>query len=127
MAKIIEFTPEQQQEFDAWVSERPQLIQDMIRKLPPDRLYRNKKTGQRMCLVSYEEDGTVTASVSSQYNSCLFERNVFGIHMDDLEECDLPTSDEKLGAVLTEPEEVNAFIDATRPDVLKWKNQQNLN
>ena len=118
MAEFLTFTPEQQQEFDAWVAARPPIIQEIVAKYPPNRLYRIK-SGNRVCIQSYEEDGTVTGFVSGKYNLCTFERCVFGIPLDDLEECDLPTEEEKTGAVLTDPNDIENFIDKARPFVLR--------
>ena len=124
MAKFMEFTPEQQQEFDAWFAERPPLIQDIVAKYPPDRLYRLKPTKQRVTIQIYHVDGTVTVFVSGQYNLCVFDRNVFGISVTDLEECDMPTEEEMTGTVLTEQESINDFIETTRPYILREKNGQ---
>lgn len=107
MAKIAELD---QAAFDAWVAARPECIQTMCRKLPPDRLYKMKSTGHRVTLHSYSEDGTVTVDITGQYNCIVMDRQVFGIDADDLEECDLPDSNEVIGTLLTEPEEVDGFI-----------------
>jgi hypothetical protein len=63
-----------------------------------------RSTGQRVFPVSYSEDGTVRVIVSGKYNLVSFEREVFGVEIDDLEECDLPGPDEPLGAILTADE-----------------------
>lgn len=118
MAEFMQFTPEQKEEFDAWVQALPPHIQEMVAKLPPTRLYRNKETGQRVTIVSYEEDNTVTVFVSGEYNVCAFERRVFGVPVDDLEECDLPGPQEIRGAVITDPQQIDDFIDKSRPFVL---------
>lgn len=115
--KFIEFTPEQQAEFDKWVAERPPFIRGMIKRCPPDRLYSNG-AGHRVTILSYEEDGTVTVAITGQYNKITFERNVFGVPIEDLQECDLPGKDELLGAILTKQEDIDAFINATRSTVL---------
>jgi hypothetical protein len=70
-------------------------------------------------IYSYEEDGTVTVNVSPQFNLCLFGRNVFGVPVADLEECNLPGPDEPVGAILTRPGEVDAYIEAIRPVVAR--------
>lgn len=98
MAKIAEIN---QDALNEWLSTRPQMIQDMCAKYPPDRLYRMKDTGQRVTLYSYSEDGTVTVTVSGTYNLiATFERNVFGVDPSSLEECDLPSKDEVLGVLV---------------------------
>lgn len=104
--------------WQAWVKTRPEVIQAMCAKLPPDRLYRIKSTGQRVTLHSYSEDGTVTVDITGQYNMLTFARQVFGIRSDDLEECDLPGSDEPVGALLTEEADIREFIDEIRPTIL---------
>lgn len=39
-----------------------------------------------------------------------------------LEECDLPSEDEPIGAVLTEAEEIDKFIEVTRP-IMKMREE----
>lgn len=104
--------------WNAWVATRPPVIQAMCAKLPPDRLYRMKSTGQRVTLHSYSENETVTVDITGEYNATMFDRQVFGVAADDLEECDLPASDEPIGTLLTEEAEVEAYIDLTRPAIL---------
>ncbi len=96
--------------WEDWVSTRPLIIQELCNKFPPNKLYRLKKSGHRVTLYSYSEDGTMTVIVSGEYNAVMFDRQVFGIKPEDLEECDLPCKDEILGAVLTKDEDVRAFI-----------------
>jgi hypothetical protein len=116
MAKIANVV--NQKGWEEWVSGRPPVVQDLCRKLPPDLLYRMKSTGHRVTVYSYGEDGTVTVLVTGDYNLVTFDREVFGIKPEDLEECDLPPEGEPLGTVLTEPEEVDAFVEKARPAVL---------
>lgn len=104
--------------FDEWVAGRPPEVQAMIRRLPPDRLYLMKPTGQRVTIIAYAEDGTLRVNVSGEFNALTFERQVFGVKADDLEECDLPKEGEPLGAMLTEDADIKEFIDAVRPIVL---------
>lgn len=119
MAKINEFVDlAAMNEWTEWVATRPPIIQELIALLPPDRLYRMKTTGSRVTLVSYAEDRTVTVFVSGEFNAVMFDRQVFGVSPDNLEECELPAKDDFLGTLLTEPEQVDAFIDAVRSDVL---------
>lgn len=100
--------------WDTWVASRPPVVQELCALLPPDRLYLLKTTNQRVTLISYSEDRTVTVAVTGEFNALTFDRQVFGINPEDLEECDLPIDGEPLGAVLTEPQDVDDFIDATR-------------
>lgn len=88
--------------FKKWAGKRPKCIQKMLRSHPPDRLYRMRTTGSRVLIYSYAEDGTVTVSVLGLYNRVTMERNVFGIPLSDLTECDLPAEDELLGCVFDE-------------------------
>ena len=118
MAKIIEWTEKQRREWDKWVANRPAVIQELCRRLPGDRLYRLKSYNQRVTLCSYSEDGTVTVIVSGKYNFVTFDRKVFGISPDDLEECDLPDPEELIGTVFTEKKDIYAFIEAEMPIIL---------
>lgn len=99
MAIIVQWTPEKKAEWDKWLETRPKIIKDMAEKLPPNRLYKLKHD-VRVTLYSYSEDGTVTVNVTGEYNRVFFNRRVFGIKPDDLEECDLPEPGESLGSIL---------------------------
>jgi hypothetical protein len=110
MTKIAEIDQVAWQE---WVDSRPPVVKAMCERLPPDRLYRMKSTGQRVTMIGYSENRTVRVSITGQYNAMTFDREVFGIDPDDLEECDLPPSDEPIGTLLTEQEDVDALLRAT--------------
>jgi hypothetical protein len=116
MAKIAELTDPAG--WEHWVSMRPPVVQDLCRRYPPDRLYLMKPHGQRVTLVSYSENGTVTVDVSAKWNLVTFQRQVFGIDPADLEECDLPADDEPTGAMLTTRAEIDAFCDLVRADIV---------
>ena len=116
MAKIKKIADEES--WAAWVASRPPIIQELCALLPPDRLYLLKTSGHRVTLISYSENRTVTVAVSGDFNAVTFEREVFGIKPEDLEECDLPDDDEPLGTMLTDRDDVEAYIDFIRPAVL---------
>ena len=109
--KFKEFTPEQQAEWEKWKNGRPKVMLDLAERFPPNILFRLKTTGQRVYPVSYNEDGTLKVCVSAQFNAiATFERNVFGINPDDLEECDLPGQDDRIGM----------FTNEDGPDALRY-------
>lgn len=89
------------------------MVRDLCERFPPNRLFLLKSTGQRVTIVSYFENGTLKVDVSASFNQVLFEREVFGISPDDLEECDLPGMDVPTGAAMS-PQEADANIDALR-------------
>ena len=111
MAKIREIN---QTEWDAWVASRPESVRRLCQRLPPDRLYRLKTSGHRVTLYAYCEDGTVTVFVGGDYNALSFERKVFGIKPDNLEECDLPSPGEPHGVSLTESDQIEALCAVMR-------------
>ncbi len=77
-----------------WVKTRPPEIQELCRKLPPDRLYKMESTGNFVTIESYSESGNVSVGVFKKYNPFIFfDRQVFGVDPDDLHECDLPNID----------------------------------
>lgn len=99
MAQLPGWTAEQDRYHAEWLAERPQVIKDLVARVPPDRLYRLASTGHRVFLYSYSENGTVTVAVTGQFNLVAFERRVFGIRPEELEECDLPGPDEPVGSL----------------------------
>lgn len=103
MAVIMAYDAETQAEWDAWVASRPPVVKDLAERFPPNRLYQLKSSGHRVVMYSYSEDGTVTVTVSGDYNLLTFERHVFGVKPDDLEECDLPAPGERLGVMFAGP------------------------
>lgn len=124
MAEIDHLSPEEQQEFDAWVAERPAIIQDMIKSHPPNRLYCLKPSGHRVLISAYIEDKTVTVLILKLYNLVVFEREVFGVKLDDLEECDFPPPSEEVGAILTDKKAIDEFIEMARPFVRRTRNNK---
>ncbi len=124
MAKIIEWTEEQQNAWDEWVASRPKIIQDLCRRFPPCNLYQLRDSNQKVTIVSYSEDGTLTVDISGEYNWVTFARQVFGIKPEDLEECDLPETSELVGTLLTEEKDVEKFIDKVRPSILATRKEK---
>lgn len=97
-------TEAQQRAWRDWVAERPESIRKVAERFDPWTLYRLGSTGQRVYVLSFSEpgeDGKVTCrvGVSGEFNLVTFERDVFGIDPDDLEECDLPGPNEQLGTL----------------------------
>jgi hypothetical protein len=104
MANIFEPTSEQIAAWDEWVRSRPEAVRKIAEKIYPWKLYRLKTSGHRVTLYSIDEqkdntEPTLRVNVSGDFNFLSFERTVFGIKIDDLEECDLPGPDEKLGSM----------------------------
>lgn len=94
MAEIFEFTEQERRQWDEWVNERPMIVQGLAQRFPPNRLYKLRPTGQIVTLASYVENGTLTVNVDHYYNdSVILDRQVFGIKPEDLEETELPVSD----------------------------------
>jgi hypothetical protein len=95
MVRLVELTVERQREWDAWIQSRPPIIQEMVTKTPPGRLYRYRSTGQRGMIYSYTEDGCVTVIFPQEYNPWQNEnRQVHGIDPQFLQECDFPTAEQ---------------------------------
>lgn len=103
-------TPEQIEGYREWVTQRPPAVRACAERLDPWTLYRLKTTGQRVYLVGFdvEQDGKVTCriGVSGEFNMVTFERTVFGVDPDDLEECDLPGPEDQVGSLDLPIEEV---------------------
>jgi hypothetical protein len=102
MAIVFDPSPEQLNDWNSWVRSRPESVRSVATKLVPWRLYRIRQSGHRATLYSFTEhdDGKVTCTmvVSGKFNLVAFERRVFDVDPDDLEECDLPSPDEALGS-----------------------------
>lgn len=100
MANVREPNEGEEQEWIEWAKDRPEVIQKLAERFKPWKLYRLKSSNHRVLLYSFYEDGTLCVIVSGQYNLVGFERRVFGIKPDDLEECDLPGPDELVGVTM---------------------------
>jgi hypothetical protein len=122
MARFREPTPDQVAVWEKWVAEQPAAIRAVAEKFDPWSLYRLRDSGDRVTIhgLNGSIDGPVTMMVNvlGEFNKVVFERQVFGIDPDDLEPCDLPGPEEDLGALLTDDDEIKAYIDAIRPTVL---------
>ena len=102
-------TAEQEQLWKEWLTERPEKVRAVAENFDPWTLYRMKSTEHRVTILSFQEgvesgEVTLTVAVSGEYNYVLFERRVFGISPDDLEECELPLPGEVLGTQMTQEE-----------------------
>ena len=125
--RYVQPTPEQAQGWESWVAERPDNVREVARRFDPWTLYRLKSSGHRVTVGAFdeEEDGRVTlrVNVSGEFNFVTFERSVFGIDPNDLEECDLPGPDEPLGSTDWPIEVVkemrDRFPDGKMPDDVK--------
>lgn len=113
MANIFEPTEEMIRDWAKWLAERPEKVREAAKHFFPWKLYR-LKTGsgkQRVTIICFEEPADANAkvtckiAVTGQFNALAFERQVFGIDPDDLEECDLPGPDEPLGSLDMDPKE----------------------
>jgi hypothetical protein len=113
MARFHTPTVEEEKCWQDWISGRPAAMREILHRIDPWTLYRLKPTGQRVTFRSVFEDGTLSVYVSAEFNALAFERSVFGIKLDDLEECDLPEAREPVGALLTD-QEVGENIDLLR-------------
>ena len=111
MAKIAELD---EQVWANWVATRPKVVQDLCKKFRPDTLYLLKTSNQRVTICAYSEDGTMSVDVSGDYNALVFDREVFGVKPEHLEECDLPSKSEVLGTLLTDPENVKDYVNSLR-------------
>lgn len=94
MANRVDPVPEDAvQEFEEWMSTRPESVRAIGARLKPWKLYLLKTTGQRVYPIAYSEDGTVRVAIEQHYNPdhlFIVPFEVFGIDANDLEECDIP-------------------------------------
>lgn len=118
--KYMEPTAAQLRGWKRWVSKLPAHVRVVAGRFDPWTLYRLKTTGDRVTVYSFSDDATVTVIVSGRWNKVMFERQVFGIPAELLEECDLPGPDEEVGAILTHEEAIenmDVIKAAVRPDL----------
>ncbi len=108
-------TPTEKQEkgYRRWVAKLPKGARQVAERFDLWTLYRLKITGQRVTIRAFHDDGSITVNVTGRFNRVAFNRQVFGITADELEECDLPGPDEALGAVIT-TEEARDNLDVLR-------------
>jgi hypothetical protein len=120
MARVHDPTPEEIATWNDWVRERPAPIREMIEqyKFDPWTLYLLKTSGHRVTLYSFDESKegppTLKVYVSGDYNAVAFERRVFGIKPEDLEECDLPPPGTLTGSLDLDPHEAHALAERIR-------------
>jgi hypothetical protein len=116
-------SPEEKNQWEGWVASRPVIVRSVIEtyKFEPWKLYRLKSSNHRVTLISFEEHNgapvTLKVAVTGDFNCVAFERAVFGIKPEDLEECDLPAPDEILGSAGMSLEEVITLRDAAKAGI----------
>jgi hypothetical protein len=110
MANIYEPSNKQRALWRKFLKSRPAAVRAVAERFAPWKLYRLMRGPQRVVVVAFDElkDGSITVRVDvrAEFNFVLFERQVFGIKPEDLEECELPGPDEMLGSALT-PEQAS--------------------
>lgn len=104
MTRYKEPSAENTKAWNEWVASRPESVRVVAERFDPWTLYRLRTTNQRVFVLAFSEpdkDGKVTCrvGVTGEFNLVTHERHVFGIDPDDLEECDLPRSGERLGSL----------------------------
>lgn len=104
MANFMELDESGRREWENWLADQPENVREMAIKLPPWKLYRLNKTGHRVYIISYDVDPetrkiTLQVAVSGRFNAVIFERRVFGIDPEHLEECDLPGPNDPVGTL----------------------------
>lgn len=126
MTHFYEPTDEMKNEWADFVSSRPDVVRKVAEKFNPWTLYRIGKDGHRVTLYSFGEhkDGsvTLTVNVTGEFNCVMFERRVFGIKPEDLQECDFPAKNEITGAVLSGgqvEEHIDTLRVMIRPDLFE--------
>lgn len=93
--KLIELD----ESWSQWLRGRPQVIQDLAARFPPNLAYVLKTTGQIVTLQAYSEDGTLRVCVLPEYSGPVTGGcSVFGIEPDDLE----PATEQQMAARLAE-------------------------
>lgn len=122
MSNTFEPTNAQRAAWATWVQERPECIRVVAERFQPWKLYRMKSTGHRVVVLSFAEPSdsagvTLRVAVSGEYNLVAFERQVFGIDPDDLEECDLPGPGDVIGSAGMSIEEARGLHETIRKDV----------
>lgn len=87
MAKLYEFSEEQEKIWNEWVAERPPIIQALCQRFQPNCIYRHTRTGQIVLPCAFDEDNTVQVIVPRQLNGGIFPtKRVFGVDPDALVE-----------------------------------------
>jgi hypothetical protein len=75
-----------------WYKSLSDAVKKRVDAYPPTKRYKMKETGKIVTIVSYDEEkngvcNTVTVDISSEDNNfLLFERQVFGVKFEELEE-----------------------------------------
>jgi hypothetical protein len=116
MANWTEPTDKEKLDWKEWVANRPECIRSMIEKFEftPWKLYKLQPHGHRVTLVSFEEHKdsppTLKVAITAQFNLIVFERGVFGVKPEDLEECDLPSPNEPVGCAIKDPKEALEYV-----------------
>ncbi len=125
MATIKEMTPEELKSWAGFLRGLPEEMREGVAAKPPWLLYSHGPTGQRVLISSYFEDGTCRMIVSARYNLVMFEREVFGVPLLELSECDLPADGEPVGSMLETQEEVDEWIAENRERILAARPKAN--
>lgn len=84
MSIAYEFTPDKQREWNEWVEALPETTGNLARKFPINRLYILLSSFHIVSPYSYGDNGTLTVTVSKEYNDITESWRVFGVLPDGL-------------------------------------------
>jgi hypothetical protein len=100
MGRSREPSRKELEDWDEWVASRAglPLLQAAASKFFPWDVYRYKATGHIGVVVGYTDKGLVTLYVPGRYNHVMYEFRIVSVdpHV-DLEPCDPPGQDERVG------------------------------
>lgn len=120
MARIYEPTKAQVRQWEKWVKSLPPKARATGERFNPWTLYLMAETAHRVTIASFADDGTISVAVTGQYNDgILFDRRVFGVAPDELEECDIPPEGEALMTPAEARDNMEAIKCLVRPDL--WR------
>lgn len=120
MARIHPETPEYRAAWDAWLASKAGIepLLASARSHPPWLLYRHRPSGHRVGIVGYDYGGTVTIVLSGLYNLLFREGLVRDVFVGELEECDLPGPDERVGVLFGQVGDAVAHIQGDDHDTV---------
>jgi hypothetical protein len=103
-----------EEEYLKWANSRPPVVKKLALKFRPHILYKIKSSGHYGWVYAISEEGTLTIGISSEFNKGLmFNRTVFGIPPEDLEEAtELPKGTPE--PVLKTADEIQTYLGMLR-------------
>lgn len=98
MARWMNPTRKDVLEVNQKLKDRPRNVRAIAKKLDFFSLYWLQPVQSHVIIYSVEDDGSITVSATREYNHLVYDVLIFGVDLEDLHTCEIPSRAREQGA-----------------------------